>query len=152
MGLLDLTNVAESGGTVPDGTYAVAIEKAEVADTKAGGKMIKVQLNVLEGPHTGRKIFNQFNIENANPQATQIGLGQLKSMIKAFGHKNPNRLESCAELLGLKGNVRVKIKDDPQYGAQANIMAFTPLAQSGPLTGAGPAPTPGQTPPGNPFS
>ncbi len=150
---LNLENVAEQGVPVPDGSYNVAIEKAEVKETKSGGKLIAVQFSVIDGPHSNRKIFNQYNFENASAQAVQIGLGQLKGMMKAFGHKNPNKLESTDELVGLKGVVRVKVEEDPGYGAQARIKSYAALATAGAVTGAAAAPgTPAPAAGGNPFA
>jgi hypothetical protein len=128
MSLLDLSGVTEQGTPIPDGTYSVIVEKAEVSPTKTGGEMIKVQYKIKEGPHSGRNIFDQFNIKNQNPQAVQIGLGQLKGMMKSFGHANVNKLESTKELVGLKGLVTVKNVDDGgQYGSQTKIRAYKPL-------------------------
>lgn len=135
---LDLTNATEQGTPIPDGTYAVMVNKAEVADTKTGGQMIKVQLKVLDGqPQAGRVIFDQFNIKNANPQAVQIGLGQLKGMMKCFGHPNPNRLESTQELMGLRGQVTVKTESDAQYGPQSRVKGYKPLTMNADATAAG---------------
>jgi hypothetical protein len=125
---LDLSNVVEQGAALPDGLYNVVVEKAELVNTKAGdGQMIKAQFKVLDGPNMGRNLFTQFNISNPNPLAAQIGLGQLKGMLKSFGHPNPQRLESCTELLGLKGTVKTKQKTD-DYGTKAEIKNFGPLS------------------------
>lgn len=123
---LDLSQAQEQGDPVPDGQYLVSVVKAEVVDTKAGGQMIKLQHKIAEGqPQQGRIVFDNFNIKNANPQATQIGLGQLKTMLKAFGHPNPNRLESTNELLGLKGLINVKVEADPGYGPQSRVKRYS---------------------------
>lgn len=124
--MLDLSSVTATGEPVPNGTYPVVVEKAQIADTKTGGQMIKIQLKITGDVQGGRNIFDQFNIQNANPQATQIGLGQLKGMMKAFGHPNPNRLESVTELQGLRGLVVTKIEDSPGYGDQVRVKAYKP--------------------------
>lgn len=135
--MIDLSGVVEAG-TIPDGTYAVIVEKAEVKDTATGGEMIKLQLKVKEGPATGRTIFDNFNIKNANAQAVQIGLSQLKAMMKAFGHANPNKLDSTKELVGLKGSVTVKTIDEGgSYGPQTKVRAYKPLAGQVDTNGAG---------------
>lgn len=150
---LNLSGVQENT-PIPDGSYSVILNKAEVTPTKTGGTMIKVQLKILEGqPQAGRVIFDQFNIENANPQAVQIGLGQLKGMMKSFGHPNPNMLKSTEELLGLKGTVVVKTVDDGgSYGPQTRVRAYKPLAGAAPVApvanGAA-APAPAKS--ANPF-
>ena len=127
--LVNLTDVQEQGESIPNGSYTVISEKAEVAETKKGGTMIKVQYKIKEGEHTGRMIFGNFNLTNSNPLAVQIGLGQLKSMMKAFGHANINQLSSTSELLGLKGIVTVKTKISDDYGPQTEVKSYKPLAK-----------------------
>lgn len=146
--MLDLTNVIENGGPIPNGTYSVIVEKAEITTTKSGGEMIKTQYKVTEGAGQGRVIFDMFNIKNANPQATQIGLSQLKGMLKAFGHKNPNRLESATEIVGLKGQVTTRIEQSPGYDDQAKVKSYKPLVTGIASDGApiAPAATNGSNP------
>lgn len=138
--MLDLTDVVAQGGPVPSGTYPVVIEKAQVTPTKTGGEMIKIQLKITGDVQAGRNIFDQFNIKNANPQAVQIGLGQLKGMMKAFGHPNPNKLASCDELIGLKGIVTVKVESSEGYQDQAKVKAYKPLTGTATDTAAPIAP------------
>lgn len=142
MSLLDLSGVSAQGDPVPSGQYLTVIEKAELADTRSAGKMIKVQFKIQEGPCENRIVFNQYNIQNASPQATQIGLGQLKQMMTKFGHPNPNQLASTQELVGLRGLIRVKVEEDGQYGPQARITSYATAPTSGPVTGAPSAKTP----------
>jgi Protein of unknown function (DUF669) len=152
---IDLSGVTEQGSPIPDGTYSVIIDKAELTPTKTGGEMIKVQFKVKEGPSTGRVIFEQFNIKNTSAQAVQIGLGQLKGMMKAFGHPNVNKLESTKELVGLKGLVAVQTKDDNSgYGPQTKVKAYKPHADAAQTTAAPAADGATQSPPAanaNPF-
>ena len=125
---LDLTNVADQNA-LPDGTYQVAVSKAEVKPTKTpGGEYIAVEYTVISGLHNGRKLFDQFNIKNANPQAVQIGLSQLKTLMKAGLKPNPNRLESSQELVGLKLRVKTKSKVD-DFGEKAEVKAWLPFAE-----------------------
>jgi hypothetical protein len=133
---------AQENTPIPDGSYNVIVNKSEVSPTKSGGTMIKVQMKITDGqPQAGRVVFDQFNIENANPQAVQIGLGQLKGLLKSFGHPNPNMLKSTDEMLGLKGTVAVKTIDDGgAYGPQTRVRAYKPLAAATTATaGAAPA-------------
>lgn len=147
---LDLTDVVENGGPVANGTYPVIVEKAEVSPTKAGGEMIKVQFKIITGPGAGRMIFDQFNIKNANPVATQIGLSQLKGLLKAFSFGNPNKLESTTQMVGLKGQVTTKIESSPGYDDQARVKAYKPLGSVETQEGAPIAPV-APTQGSNPF-
>lgn len=150
--MLDLTNVVENGGPIPNGSYPVIIEKAEIADTRSGGQMIKLQYKVKGDVMNGRMVFDQFNIQNANPQAVQIGLSQLKGMMKAFGHPNPNRLESVTELVGLKGIITTKIESSPGYDDQARVKSYKPLTGVQPANAEGAPIAPAAIPAGaNPF-
>lgn len=126
---LDLTNVAENGGTIPAGRYTCVVEDAKVVATKSGtGEMVKVQLKVCDqGAYFGRNLFDQFNIRNSNPQAVTIGLSQLKGLMKAGGHKNINRLESASELVGLKVVAVTKVESDPQYGENTRVKNYAPV-------------------------
>jgi len=133
MSLVDLTNVVEQGGLPPDGAYNVNTVKAELVDTKSGGKMIKTQLKIIDGNHAGRIIFDSFNIENLNPLAVQIGRGQLKSFLKASHFMNPNSLESTEQLIGLKCIVKTKIEDQGPYGEQIRIKSYSQLAKTAPV-------------------
>lgn len=140
---LDLTNAEERGAPIPDGAYACVVEKAEVTNTKSGGEMVKLQLKVADqGAFFGRAIFDNFNIKNANPQAVQIGLGQLKTFMRAAGHPNPNRLESTTELVGLRVTVRTKTETDDQYGPQSRVKGYsawsTAVTPAATLNGAQP--------------
>jgi hypothetical protein len=130
---LDLSTAEEQGTTIPDGTYSVVIEKAEVKLTKSGGTMISAQYKIKDGPHLNRNIFDIFNIENQNPMAVKIGLGQLKGMMKAFGHANPNKLQSTTELVGLKGMVTVKVEENEQWGPQVRVKGYKPMSLSTPV-------------------
>lgn len=127
---LDLTGAVEQKGTLPAAKYGCVVEKAEVVTTRSGGEMIKIQLKVTDiGSYFGRSIFDQFNFKNSNPQAVQIGLGQLKSFMRAAGHPNPNTLTTVTELQGLKVTVVTKIENDPQYGEQTRVKGYSTWAQ-----------------------
>jgi hypothetical protein len=95
-----------------------------------------VTYQVTDGTHRGRKLFGQFNIKNANPQAVQIGLGQLKTMMEAGRKSNPNRLESSQELVGLRFRVKTKARVD-DFGEKAEVKQWLPSeAAGGPVPAA----------------
>lgn len=110
MSFLDLTNLKVEARTpysvLPDGTYIVRVDKAEVKDTvKAGGQMINVALKVTAGDHAGRLIFDSFNIKNASEQAQNIGLQHLKTMMECAGMGAV--LETVSDLSGKVVAVKV---------------------------------------------
>lgn len=66
----DLIKSASSGfEALPNGDYNVTVEKAEVVTASTGAPMIKTVFVVEDGPHAGRKIFNNFVLTVDNPDA-----------------------------------------------------------------------------------
>lgn len=128
----NLDEVEAQSNLVPKGVYLVQVEKAELADTKSGGQMIKVQFNITGEQQNGRKLFEQYNIANENPIAVQIGLGQIKSLVVASG-ANLSKFQSPQQLIGLECLVNVKEYED-DYGAKNAITNYKKL-ESVPGTG-----------------
>lgn len=125
--MLDLTNVKSNNNDVlPEGKYSCAITKAEMADTKSGsGMMIKAEFRIMDGQHEGRKVFHNFNVQNTNPKAQEIGLAQLKALMEAAGWKE-FKLESPQALEGVAVGVKTKIRKDETYGDRAEVSYFFP--------------------------
>lgn len=123
---LDLSGVKEqSFGALPEGDYSLVSDDAEVKETKSGqGQYIKVKFRVFEGPAEGRFIFHNFNIRNENAKAQTIGLGQLKSFMKAAAMKEVDKLDDVKSLVGYKVTAKLKVTEDKGYGEGNNITSF----------------------------
>lgn len=122
---LDLSATkTQSFETIPAGKYLAACTKAELAETKSGGKMIKVELTIKNTEMEGRKIYTQFNIQNANPKAVEIGLSQMKTFMVMAGYANPDKLSNVTDLQGLVVGIKTKIKSDEEYGDKAEVSYF----------------------------
>ena len=80
---LDLSGVEVSRRAIPEGTYAVVVNKAELTKSREGNNMIKMEFEVTEGPHKGAKLFENCSLQ---PQA----LFKLKSVMLALGMNIPN--------------------------------------------------------------
>jgi hypothetical protein len=124
--MFDLSKTQAQGGfePLPAGKYVCNVTNAELADTKSGGKMIKLELTVAAGESKNRKLFGNINVQNANPKATEIGLSQLKSLLVCSGYPNPDKLESVTALCGLTVGVKTKIRSDETYGDKAEVHYF----------------------------
>lgn len=72
---------------LPNGIYKLEIESSEVKPTSSGnGTILKVTNVVIEpDDFKGRKLFNNYNLENANAQAQEIGQRQFASLCRAIG-------------------------------------------------------------------
>lgn len=79
---LDLSGVEVSRRAIPEGTYAVVVNKAELTKSREGNNMIKMEFEVTEGPHKGFKLFENCSLQ---PQA----LFKLKSVMLALGMNIP---------------------------------------------------------------
>lgn len=54
--------------------------------TKAGdGQLLWLELEVLDGPHRGRKIWDRLNLANRNQQTVEIAQRQLSAICHAVG-------------------------------------------------------------------
>jgi hypothetical protein len=124
--MFDLSNVESQKpqNTIPDDKYVCNVTEAKMKDTKTGGMMIQATLTIAAGKFKGRKIFTNFNVENANPKAVEIGLAQLKSLLETAGYPNPNKLGGVDELCGLRVGVKTKTRKDETYGDRTEVSYF----------------------------
>lgn len=114
----------------PDGTYTASIVRAELVTTQAGASMLKVVHELLDAPYTGKPIFTNFNIVNANKVAEEIGLATLTKLSRACGL--PCIPAEEAELVGAVHSIKIKRvegkglnpKTGEPYGPQSKIMDY----------------------------
>lgn len=135
MSLVDLGGVTADNNSfdvMPPGKYVVEATDAIVKDTRAGtGQYIKVTFSVLEpSEFANRKMWQNFNIKNPNPEAVEIGKSQLKGFMESAG-MTKDTIDSVHELIGLKTTAHVVIERNTQYGDSNRIkyhMAATDFA------------------------
>lgn len=111
---------------LPNGVYALEIEASDVAPTKAGtGTILKTTSVVLEPEDfKGRKLFTNYNIENPNSQAQEIGQRQFASLCRAIGI---TEVEDSEQLHFHRYVVKVKLgkpSKDGLYPARAEIATY----------------------------
>lgn len=94
---------------VPPGEYTVMIVKSELKTTKAGdGQYLKLQMQIADGQHKGRTLFDNLNIVNSNSQAEQIAKGTLSAICRAVGVMTP---KDSSELHNKPMTATVTVKD-----------------------------------------
>lgn len=94
---------------IPPGVYTVVIVNSEVQDTKAaGGKMLVLKYQVVEGAHTSQTLIDRLNIVNASEMAQKIGRSQLKNICDAIGFTG--QLNNSEALHGKPFSVKVEIE------------------------------------------
>lgn len=122
----DASTVApqESFAPIPAGTYNARAIKAEMRPLKSGnGVSLSLQFQIIDGPHANRQIFTGLNVQHTNPDAQRIAQQQLSNLCHAVGALKIS--ETTLHLLCNKPvRIRVKIRQDPQYGDRNEISGF----------------------------
>ena len=101
---------------LPNGDYRVAITETESRPTKAGtGAYLLLKLQVLEGQHQGRILFDRLNLDNPNQTAVDIAKRTLAAICTSVGVMTP---KDSSELLDKPMMVKVVVTP-PQNGYDA---------------------------------
>ncbi|MBF0214140.1 MAG: DUF669 domain-containing protein [Magnetococcales bacterium] len=110
--------------TLPPGDYRVQIINSEMRATKTGsGQYLWMEMDVLDGPLAGRKLFDRLNLINPNRQAEEIAQRTLSAICHAIG-----RLQvSDSEELHFKP-VMVKVTVDREGYNQ--VKSYKPVANA----------------------
>ncbi len=136
---------------VPAGWYEVMILESEMKATKAqDGNYLELKLQIIEGEHKGRLLWDRLNLDNPNELATQIARGTLSAICRAVGITTPKDSSELHNLPLLakvatktyEGELRNEVKGyKPKGGAQAQAQAPAggAAAPAKPAQSAGPA-------------
>lgn len=144
---------------LPVGDYDVEVEKADSVTSSNGRPMVKVTFKVIVGPHTNRKIINNYVLVVDNPTALAIFFRNMKVLglgdefFAALGASGT--LDPVAQAL-VGRRARLKLKQREWNGEMRNevdqTMPYTgaPGGMGGPAAGpaAGPSAMVGTPSPG----
>lgn len=84
---------------LPKGDYHAIITSSTLKDTKSGtGQYIELVMQVIEGEHSGRKLWERLNVVNQNKQAEDIARSQLKAMSEACEVNNLRDTEQLHDI------------------------------------------------------
>ena len=132
----DAANVDPNAGfeLYPAGKYLVQIIASEMRPTKDGrGQYLFLELDILEGPFAGRKLFDRLNLVNDNPDTVDIATRTLSSICRATGQMQVKDSEQL-HLIPLIADVRVR-PPKGQYG-ESNSIRYLPRNAAAPATRA----------------
>lgn len=136
---------------LPIGDYTAMIVKSSFGPTAAGnGQVAKLELDILEGQHKGRKIFSNLCLKHANPQTENIANAHFQELLLALGKERTNRL---SVLHNIPLTVKVTLSQDKKTGKDQNNYSFKKLGggdASPPRQQAQYAPPPQNTAPSAP--
>lgn len=130
-GVFDATQVEPQGEytPIPAGEYKVQIITSEMVENKAQtGTMLKLELEIMEGEQSGRKLFDRLNLDNPNAQAVEISQRTLSAICHAVGVLSVQDSEE----LHFKPMIAVVVVTPPkgEYGAGNNIKTYKPVGNA----------------------
>lgn len=100
----------DSFDLVPPGEYVAAIVNDEDVPNKSGsGSHLKLTLQIIEGPHKGRLLWDRLNLQHPKEIVVKIARGKLSSICKAVGVLRP---KDTAELRDKPLIIRVGVSGD----------------------------------------
>ena len=116
---LDLTDVDADTGPpqkyIEVGEHDVVVSDASMKDTKNGkGKFLEVVFSNADG----KSIRENYNMVNQSDRAVQIGKSQLKAMLEASDHKDPNKPGGVDEIIGVNVRINVRLGKKREDGSQ----------------------------------
>ena len=129
---------------LPAGKYRAQIVESEMRVTKNGmGQFLWLMLDILEGEHKGRKIFDQLNLVNPNPTTVEIAQRTLSAICHATGKMHVSDSE---ELHLIPMTIQVKIRPPKNGYGESNAIAYLPPDRGAASWAAKPAHTAPATP------
>ncbi len=140
---------------LPPGDYVVQIVESEMADTKSGnGQMLKLTMDILDGPHVNRKLWDNLNLVNPNAQAVEIAQRTLSAICHATGQitvSNSEQLHFKPMVATVKVRPAGPDKSGTHREAQNQIAGYKPAngatARPAQATHTNAAPPPASKPP-----
>jgi hypothetical protein len=138
---------AEPMDVVPAGDYIAQIVNSEMRATKdGGGQYLWLEMAIIDGPMTNRRLFDRLNLVNGNQTAAEIAQRTLNAIIGATGQV-PAQVSDSQQLHMKPMIVTVKVKPaGPDKGgiqrdAQNEVRGYKPANGPAPKTAATPAAT-----------
>lgn len=120
---------------LPKGPYEVVVQEAEKMVSKTGKDMIRVKVQVLNGPYANRVLFNYIVFAKENPKAMRLTLERLAAFgitREIIATAKPSIPQIAEMLEGLSAVAVVGIQASGEYKGSNEIKAFRPLKDGAP--------------------
>lgn len=133
---------------LPTGPYNVVVQEADKQLSSTGKDMIKIRVQVTDGPYANRVLFNYIVFSQDNPKAMRMTLERLAAFgltREVIAANRPSISQIADMLVGLKAIARVDIQKSGDYAGRNEIKGFKPLdgAPAPTVAAAAPASQPG---------
>jgi hypothetical protein len=130
---------------LPPGRYPAQIVKTDIRLTKDGmGQYLHVEMEVLEGPYKGRKLFDRLNLVNANTQTVEIAQRTLSAICHATGRM---QVQDSEELHLIPFLAVVQVQPPKNGYGETNKVRYQPLERTTPAPQTAQPPRPAAPPP-----
>jgi hypothetical protein len=105
---------------IPVGKYLAVITASEMKPTKNGvGEYLQVELEVIDGPCKGRKVWDRLTLKHPNEMTVKIARGTLSAICRAVGVMAP---KDSIELHNLPLVISVGHKKRDDTGEITNVI------------------------------
>jgi hypothetical protein len=108
------------------GDYNAMITDSQMKTTKAGtGEYLELTMQIIDGAHSGRRIWERLNVVNANKIAEEIARSQLNGIKAAC---NIDKLENSEQLHDIPFVLSLDI--DRREPTRNKVMGYTPSSKA----------------------
>jgi hypothetical protein len=118
---------------LPPGKYAVQIVQSEMRESKktAGNFHVWLEMEVTDGEHKGRKLWDRLNTIHTDPQTVEIANKTLSAICRAVGVMQLRDTEQL-HFRRMQATVRVEpAKGD--FAASNKVKGYEPIGGAAPL-------------------
>jgi hypothetical protein len=115
---------------IPKGNYNIVVKEAEKQVSKSGKDMIKVQVQITDGPYANRVLFNYIVFSPESPKAMRMTLIRLAAfgITREFIATTRPSIGAIADLLeGRKAVAVVGIQAEGEYKGTNEVKSFKVL-------------------------
>lgn len=121
---------------LPPGNYVAQIVQSEMRQTKGGtGQLLWLEMEILEGPAKGRKLWDQLNLVNPNHQTVEIAQRTLSAICHATGRlqvSDSDQLHFAPMTVTVKVQPAGPDKQGIHREAQNRVGGYKPLVGGAP--------------------
>jgi len=127
---------------LPPGDYTACVTSTEVKPTKAGnGEYIELTIDIIDGEHSGRKIWERLNVNNPSEQTMQIARSQLNQLATAVSQLPLTDTDQLLEIpftlhldIDRKDTTRNRVMGYSASGGSKPVLAKPVAAKAEPTT------------------
>jgi hypothetical protein len=118
---------------LPKGDYEMMIVKSDVKSTQAGtGHYIELEMHVLGGEHSGRRIWERLNIDNPNKTAQDISQAALAALCHAVNVPDMSETEQLHDI-PFVAHIEIDKKDPTRNRVMGYVGTTAPAPKAAPV-------------------